>query len=141
MWVDFIAGGARVYHHGKVYENSVAIDLTLRANESSAERGELVRNMISWYNGQAEHLVPQVVEELQRGLTIENTTAGRVLGLPQNQLVISSQSSGDQQLPQAGDGASGSSTANGSNAAGVRWSDLLPSAISGARSALWDFFA
>ena len=43
---------------------------------------------------------------------------------------------GDQQLPQAGDGASGSAAANGSNAAGVRWTDLLLSAISGAGSAL-----
>ena len=139
-WDNFIQGGSRVYHHGKCYDNGIATDRILDVDTDSEERQHQVWAMISRYHGHGNSLVPRIVEELRRGLAIEDTTAGNALGLQTQQLVAMTQPAQAQQSTQSGERNMEEEPINHSGTETVGWLNILVSVISGTKRAIWDFF-
>ncbi|KAL4733485.1 hypothetical protein BDV11DRAFT_175654 [Aspergillus similis] len=90
QWAPFIARGAEVYHHGRVYENGEPMLANLDIEDQAAERRSYVRDMIGRvYSKDKEYTVPPlIVQELRAHASLPATTAGRYLQMTYDQVII-----------------------------------------------------
>ncbi|KAL4748225.1 P-loop containing nucleoside triphosphate hydrolase protein [Aspergillus terricola var. indicus] len=89
-WAPFIARGAEVYHHGRVYENGEPTLANLDIEKQAAERRSGVRDMIGRvYSRDKEYTVPPlIVQELRAHVPLPATTAGQYLQMTYDQVAI-----------------------------------------------------
>lgn len=79
-WSKFLRHGANMYHHGKCYDdNGIETGEILQLNVDKGNRSSQAKRMISRYYGKDEFPDPQFVEELKRGIPIQDTAAAKSL--------------------------------------------------------------
>jgi hypothetical protein len=89
-WAPFIARGAQVYYHGRVYENGDPTLAYLDIENQAAERQACAREMIArvYPRDKGYTVPPLIVQELRAHVPLPATTAGRYLQMTYNQVAI-----------------------------------------------------
>ncbi|KAL3493910.1 P-loop containing nucleoside triphosphate hydrolase protein [Aspergillus germanicus] len=89
-WAPFIARGAQVYYHGRVYEDGEPTLAYLDIEKQELERQACAREMIGRvYPKDKEYTVPPlIVQELRAQIPLPATTAGRHLQMTYDQVAI-----------------------------------------------------
>ena len=97
---SFMERGAKIYHHGRRYENG---DLTLDVldlEEDGSTRQSTAREIISiFYPIDLEYPTPLIVQELRANILLQNTTVGKFLGMTSMELVPVVPTIGDSRQP------------------------------------------
>lgn len=81
-WSSFLDRGANLYHHGRVYEGEIATIEVLSLRKKPEVRQRYAREAISrLYPLDKNYSAPLIIQELRASISLEDTTAGKYLGV------------------------------------------------------------
>ncbi|KAJ5483808.1 hypothetical protein N7539_006008 [Penicillium diatomitis] len=81
-WSSFLDRGANLYHHGRAYEGDTATLEVLSLRKKPEVRQKYAREAISrLYPLDKNHAAPLIIQELRVNTLLEDTTAGKLLGM------------------------------------------------------------
>ncbi|KAI9036274.1 uncharacterized protein KD926_002092 [Aspergillus affinis] len=138
-WTAFIEKGAKVYHHGRRYDGGLPTLEVLDIDGDREPRSRTAQGIIAdLYPHEKSYAAPLIIQELRMELNLEDTTAGKYLGMTSQKLVYpGTQSTNGQQ-----------SGETGNQSAGISWMDAFLSVmmipvdmIRGFVTALWNFIS